>query len=145
MAEVLHIFQCLAHGKPMREFEEALAMENKGLKDCIHGQAGSLRQVLVMAGETLEEFGIAPGQAKENITTYGIVVSTLALGQRLRIGEALLEVSEPCPTCHLMNEIRPGLQDQIQGMRGVMCQVIEAGRIRRGDLVEIEDQGRTAS
>ena len=44
--------------------------------------------------ETLEEFGIAPGRARENITTRGIALEKLSLGQRLRAGEALLEVTQ---------------------------------------------------
>jgi len=142
VAEVLHLFQCLAHGEPMREFEEVFAIENKGFKDCIHGRSGSTRQVLVMDLETLEEFGITPGRARENITTRGVAIGTLSLGQRLRAGEVLLEVTTPCTPCHLMDEIRQGLQEAIRGRRGLLCRVVESGRIRRGDRVEIEEKVR---
>jgi MOSC domain-containing protein YiiM len=142
MSEVLHLFQCLAHGEPMHEFEEVFAVENKGLRDCIHGRTGSARQVLLMDLETLEEFGIAPGRVRENITTRGIALGTLSLGQRLRAGEVLLEVAKPCEPCHQMDEIRQGLQNAIRGRRGLLCRVIEAGRIRRGDRVEIENESR---
>ena len=124
----------------MREFDEVFAIENKGLKDCIHGRSGSDRQVLVMDHETLEEFGIAPGRARENVTTRGIALGTLSLGQRLRAGEALLEVTKPCTQCHQMDEIRQGLQEAIRGRRGVLCRVVESGRIRRGDRVEIDEK-----
>jgi MOSC domain-containing protein YiiM len=142
VAEVLHLFQCLAHGEPMREFEEVLAVENKGFADCLHGRSGSTRQILVMDLETLEEFGIAPGRARENITTRGIALGTLALGKRLRAGEVLLEVTKPCTPCHLMDEIRQGLQEAIRGRRGLLCRVVEPGRIRRGDRVEMEENAR---
>ena len=138
MGEVLHLFQCVAHGEPMREYEEAFALENKGFQECIHGRAGSSRQVLVMDMETLEQFGIAPGRVRENITTRGIALGTLELAQRLRVGEVLLQVTQPCTPCHQMDEIRPGLQEEIRGRRGVLCRVIEPGRIRRGDRVELE-------
>jgi MOSC domain-containing protein YiiM len=140
VSEVLHLFQCLAHGEPMREFDEVFAVENKGFKDCIHGQSGSSRQVLLMDMETLEEFGIAPGRARENITTRGIALVKLPLGQRLRAGEALLEVSKSCTPCHLMDEIRQGLQEALRGRRGLLCRVIESGRIQRGDRIEIEEK-----
>lgn len=145
MAEVLHLFQCLAHGEPMRGCEEVFAVENKGFRDCIHGRIGSTRQVLVMDLETLEEFGIEPGRVRENITTRGIALGTLTLGQRLRAGEVLLEVTKPCTPCHQMDEIRQGLQDAIRGRRGLLCRVVEAGRIRRGDPIEIEEKVRAAS
>lgn len=142
MAEVLHLFQCLAHREPMREFDEVIAIENKGFKDCLHGRSGSTRQVLVMDLETLEEFGIAPGRVRENITTRGIALGTLLLGQRLRAGEVLLEVTKPCEPCHQIDEIRQGLQEAIRGRRGLLCRVVESGRIRRGDRVEIEEKAR---
>lgn len=139
MSEILHLFQCLAHREPMREFEEVFAVENKGFKDCMHGRKGSSRQVLLMDLETLEEFGIAPGRVRENITTRGIALGALHLGQRVRAGEALLEVTKPCGPCDLMDEIREGLQEAIQGRRGMLCRVVSSGRIRRGDRVEIEE------
>jgi MOSC domain-containing protein YiiM len=122
----------------MREFDEVFAVENKGFRDCIHGRTGSARQVLLMDLETLEEFGLTPGRVRENITTRGIALVAIPLGQRLRAGEVLLEVTKPCEPCHQMDEIRQGLQDAIRGRRGLLCRVVEAGRIRRGDRVEIE-------
>jgi MOSC domain-containing protein YiiM len=143
VSEVLHLFQCLAHGQPMREFDEVFAVENKGFRDCIHGRTGSARQVLLMDLETLEEFGLTPGRVRENITTRGVALGALSLGQRLRAGEVLLEVTKPCEPCHQMDEIRQGLQDAIRGRRGLLCRVVEPGRIRRGDRVEIENNART--
>jgi MOSC domain-containing protein YiiM len=144
VAEVTHLFQCLAHGEPMREFEEAYAIEDKGFQDCLHGRPGSKRQVLLLDDETLEEFGIAPGLARENITTHGLALAALHRGQRLRAGAVLLEVTTPCTPCHLMDEIREGLQEAIRGRRGVLCRVIESGRIRRGDRIDLEEKDSMA-
>lgn len=142
MSEILRLFQCLAHGQPMREFDEVFAVENKGFRDCIHGRSGSPRQVLVMDLETLEEFGIAPGRVRENITTRGIALGALPLGKRLRAGEVLLEVTKPCEPCRHMDEIRQGLQEAIRGRRGLLCRVVESGRIRRDDRIEVEEKTR---
>jgi MOSC domain-containing protein YiiM len=145
VAEVLHLFQSVAHGEPVREFSEVDAVEDKGLKDCIHGRHGSSRQILLADIETLEEFGVAPGLAKENITTRGIALQELELGQRLRVGEALLEVTKPCTPCHQMDEIRRGLQEAMRGRRGMMCRVVESGRIRQGDGITIVGQVNAAT
>jgi MOSC domain-containing protein YiiM len=142
VSEVLHVFQCLAHGEPMREFDEVFAVENMGFKECVHARGGSSRQVLLMDQETLQEFGIAPGRARENITTRGIALGTLLRGQCLRAGEALLEVTQPCTPCHQIDEIRQGRQEALRGRRGLLCRVVEAGRIRRGDHIGIEEKGR---
>lgn len=137
MAEVLHLFQALAHRQPVQEFDEARAVENKGFEDCVHGRRGSSRQLLLMDVETLDEFGIAPGRAKENITTRGIRLDGLSMGQRIRVGEALLEITKECEPCHQMDAIRQGLQEALRGRRGILCRVIESGKIRRGDAIEI--------
>jgi MOSC domain-containing protein YiiM len=137
VAEVLHLFQALAHGQPVREFDEVFAVANKGFKDCVHGRPGSGRQLLLMDVETLDEFGIAPGRVKENITTRGIRLEGLLTGQRIRIGDALLEITKPCTPCHQMDDIRQGLQEALRGRRGVLCRVVESGQIRRCDQIEI--------
>jgi len=140
VAEVLHLFQSLVHGEPVIEFDEVFALENKGFTDCLHGRRESSRAVLLMDSETLEEFGIPPGSTKENITTRGISLGTLPIGQRLRIGETLLEVTKPCPICRHFEEIRPGLQEAIRGRRGLLCRVIDSGRIRCGDHIDATEK-----
>ncbi len=140
MGEVLHLFQALAHGERVIEFDEVSAVANRGFQACIHGRPGSRRQVLLMDFETLEEFGIPPGSVKENITTRGISLAGLAEGQRLRAGEVLLEVTVPCTPCGQMDEIREGLKEALRGRRGVLCRVLEPGRIRRGDPIEVIPQ-----
>ena len=145
MAEVLHLFRSVAHGEPVREFEEVYAVENKGLKGCVHGRKDSSRQVLLMDIETLEAFGVSPGRMKENITTRGLVLDELLLGQRVRVGKALLDVTKPCTPCHQIEEIRPGLQDAIRGRRGILCRVVESGRICRGDGIQLLERVNAAS
>jgi MOSC domain-containing protein YiiM len=140
VGEVLHLFQALAHGEPVREFEEVSAVENRGFQDCIHGRPGSRRQVLLMDFETLEDLGISPGSVKENITTRGLGLGGLAEGQRVRAGEVLLEVTVPCTPCGQMDEIREGLKEALRGRRGVLCRVLKPGRIRRGDPIEVIPQ-----
>lgn len=137
MGSVVNLFVCFVHRFPMRELEEAEAIENKGFKGCIHGRPGSKRQVSLMDIETSEKLGILPGVIKENITTRGIDYQALEVGQQLRIGSALLEISEPCKPCSRMDEIRQGLQEELRGQRGWLCRVLEGGTIRRGDPIVV--------
>jgi len=137
VAEVQHLFACLVHRFPMREVAEIEALENKGLKSCIHGRPNSKRQVLLMDRETLDKFGLRPGAIKENVTVKGMDFQALAIGQRLRVGESLLEITVPCDPCPRMDEIRMGLQEELRGQRGWLCRVIESGTIRQGDEVTV--------
>ena len=85
---------------------------------------------------------LLPGQVKENVLSVGLNVRALERGQRLRIGEALLEVTVPCTPCNMFEAIRPGLEAAMRGKRGMLCRVIEGGVIRAGDRIELEVQAR---
>ncbi len=137
MAEILNIFLCLVHRFPMKEVDVAEAIENKGLQGCIHGRSGTKRQVLLMDMETLDRFGLAPGVTKENLTMRGLDFTKLEIGQDLRIGEATLRITLPCGPCPRMDEIRMGLQEELRGQRGWLCRVVVAGKIRKGDRIEV--------
>jgi MOSC domain-containing protein YiiM len=122
----------------MHEIEAAAAIADHGLEGCRHARPGSKRQVLLMDTETLHAFGLHPGETRENITTTGLRVNSLPTGELLAIGEAVLEVTGPCDPCPRMDEIRMGLQQELQGQRGTLCRVVEGGRIQRGDTIQIQ-------
>lgn len=137
MGEVQHIFTCLVHRFAMREVTEVEAIVDKGLKGCIHGRPQSKRQVLLMDRETLDKFGLEPGAIKENVTVTGMDFQKLRIGQRLRVGGSVMEITIPCDPCPRMDEIRMGLQEELRGQRGWLCKVVEAGMIRKGDRVVV--------
>ncbi|MGH9776291.1 MAG: MOSC domain-containing protein [Candidatus Acidiferrales bacterium] len=137
MAEVAHLFVALVHRFPVKEVAEAQVVQDKGFEGCIHGRPGSKRQVLLIDIETLERLKILPGAVKENVTTLGLDMQSLAAGGVLRIGESLLELTEPCHPCARMDEIRMGLREELRGQRGWLCRVVEGGRVARGDSIEL--------
>jgi MOSC domain-containing protein YiiM len=103
----------------------------------IHNKPGGKRQVLLMDEETLNAFGLQAGQVRENITTRGIELKTLAPGTRLRVGNAQFEITQACDPCKMIEDIRPGLREQMQGQRGMFVRVIVGGEVRVGDVIEI--------
>jgi MOSC domain-containing protein YiiM len=120
----------------MEEVSEVRAVTDAGFEACTHARPGGKRQVLLMDRETLDAMDLPPGILRENITTEGMNVNGLPLGQRLRIGDVQLEVSAVCTPCDLMERIRPGLRKEIYGRRGMLCRVVKGGTIRRGDTIE---------
>jgi MOSC domain-containing protein YiiM len=121
----------------MEPLEQAIAIANRGLEGCAHARFGGKRQVLLVDRETLEAADLRPGAIRENITTEGINVNGLALGQRLRVGDKVtLEVSAVCTPCDQLEKVRPGLRRELYGRRGMLCRVIEGGVLRPGDSVE---------
>ena len=137
MAEVERLWICLVHRFAMKEMEEVEAIRDKGFNGCIHARRASKRQVSLMDIETLETLGVKPGAVKENVTTRGIDFRALGVGQPLRIGQSLLEISAPCEPCERMDDIRMGLREELRGRRGWLCRVVEGGRICRGDRIEV--------
>ncbi|HUO33917.1 MAG TPA: MOSC domain-containing protein [Candidatus Acidoferrum sp.] len=144
MGKVERVFMCEIHRFPMKELQEAEAVDDKGIRGCIHGRKGSKRQVLLIDAETLEKFGLAPGATKENITTRGLDFQALAPGQKLRVGESLMEITFACDPCSRMDEIRMGLQEELRGQRGWLCRVVSGGKIRRGDAIEVVETAAVA-
>jgi MOSC domain-containing protein YiiM len=136
MARVLHLFRAPKRRLPMEELAEVQAVSDAGLEGCAHARTGSQRQVLLVDRETLDAMDLAPGILRENITTDGINVNGLRVGQKLQVGDARLEVSAVCGPCDLMEKIRPGLRRELYGRRGMLCRVIEGGIIHRGDTIE---------
>jgi MOSC domain-containing protein YiiM len=136
MARVMHLFRAAKRRLPMEEVSEVQAFADSGFEGCAHARTGGPRQVLLVDRETLDAMDLLPGILRENITTEGMNVNGLALGQALRIGDVRLEVSAVCAPCDLMEKIRPGLRKELHGRRGMLCRVIEGGTIRRGDTIE---------
>jgi MOSC domain-containing protein YiiM len=136
MPNVHNLFRAPKKRLPMEELEEVRVVVDHGFEGCAHAQQGGKRQVLLVDRETLEAMDLRPGIIRENITTDGLNVDSLAIGQQLRIGEACMEVSAVCAPCDLMEKIRPGLRKELWGRRGMLCRVLEGGVVRRGDPIE---------
>lgn len=134
---------CPGHGLPMSPVDPALFVADSGLEGCQHAKPGSRRQVLLIEQENLEEFGLEPMVVKENVTTLGIDLTSLAVDTGLALGEeVVLWITGPCHPCALMDEIRDGLKEEIRGRRGVLAWVKKGGRVRVGDEIRVAAGGR---
>jgi MOSC domain-containing protein YiiM len=120
----------------MEAHERARAVVDHGLDGCAHARPGGKRQVLFASGPHLEAVGVEPGQIRENFTVDGVDVQSWSVGQRLRIGEAVFEVTMVCDPCERMEAIRPGLRQELEGRRGMLARVVEGGEVAIGDEVE---------
>ena len=112
----------------------------------------NLRQVHLVHAELLEElaaagFSVAPGDIGENILTRGIDLLALPRGTRLRLGEALVEVTGLRNPCAQLDRFQPGLMAATLGRdeagnlvrkAGIMAIVIEAGQVHPGDPIGID-------
>jgi MOSC domain-containing protein YiiM len=136
MAFVAHLFRAVKRGSPMAEVDAADVVTDFGFANCRHARKSSKRQVLLVDQETLDAMDLPPGVIRENITTQGLNVNGLAVGEQLRLGSVLLEVSMVCTPCDELEKVRRGLRREIYGRRGMLCRVLEGGTLRPGDTIE---------
>jgi MOSC domain-containing protein YiiM len=100
------------------------------------------RDLTLIEAEALEaleqETGIAlaPGEARRNVVTRGIVLAAL-VGRRFRIGELECLGVEPCEPCHHLARLtQPGVLRGLVHRGGIRADVLRDGSIALGDPVE---------
>ena len=136
----LHIAR--VKGSPSDPVESARAISAEGLDGDRSRNPRNLRQVLVIDQETLDKYGLQPGQVKENITVAGMDLSQATQGNVFFIGtednHVTLEVTGDCEPCQKMDALIPGLQKEIFGRRGILTVVLQGGDISVGDTIRLE-------
>jgi len=82
-----------------------------------------------------------PGGLGENIVlSPEIDLNWLDLGQRIRIGEAVLEVVTPRMPCAHFTETVEGVKvSHFVGHVGLMCAVVKSGKVHVGDPAALEE------
>lgn len=112
-----------------------------GLEGDAHGGHWH-RQVSLLSVEKIEEFRrrgatVGYGAFGENLVVSGVDVSSLPVGTLLRIGPALLEMTQIGKECHNHCAIYQVVGDCIMPREGVFARVLEGGVIHVGDAISI--------
>ncbi len=132
---------CLGSREPMEEVVQAKFVTGHGMHGDRHLRSDGLRskrQVLIMDVETLNHFDLEPGQVRENVTLQGLDLSTISAGDRVSLGaDVVLEITGVCEPCSRMDEIRPGLKEEIDGKRGLLAFVEKGGVVSVGAEVGV--------
>ena len=95
--------------------------------------------------EQLPEMDLSFGAFGENLTTEGITEEDVRVGDRFRVGSALLQATQPRMPCFKLG-IRFGRPDMVKrfwqsGRPGNYFSVLEEGDVAAGDRIEKTDQG----
>jgi MOSC domain-containing protein YiiM len=116
--------------------------ENHGLMGDAH--AGKWhRQVSLLGQESIDKIaalgieGLSAGKFAENLTTEGIDLYKYPVGTRIKIGEAVMEISQIGKKCHTKCAIFEQVGVCAMPLEGVFTKVIKGGYIRPGDEIEI--------
>lgn len=127
-------------GTVKEDVGQATLVEGMGLEGDAH--AGFMhRQVSLLALEDIEKMrekmpNLGPGSFAENITVKGLDMDSLSIGDRISVGDTLLEVTQIGKECHSKCEIFKITGDCIMPKKGIFCAVIKGGRVKKGDVVK---------
>jgi MOSC domain-containing protein YiiM len=121
----------------------------------IHG--GARQAVLLIAAETVDEliargYPLYYGALGENLTTRGLDYRQLRIGQTLRAGGAILEITKLRAPCSTLDVYGPTIKQEIYdarvkagdhttprwGMGGFYASVIEPGPVHTNDIIAVE-------
>jgi MOSC domain-containing protein YiiM len=123
--------------------DEAFLKKEHGLEGDAH--AGEWhRQVSFLASEEIDKarqsgLDVSFGDFAENIATTGIDWKNIPLGTRIRLGsDALVEITQIGKECHNRCAIYYKAGDCIMPREGVFARVLQEGKIKCGDPIQIE-------
>ena len=100
------------------------------------------RQVSLLAQESVEKMkavfpDIPVGAFAENILTSGLTLYSLPVGTKIRVGEAILEITQIGKECHQGCAIRRLTGDCVMPREGVFAVVLKGGTVRKGDEIAL--------
>ena len=86
-----------------------------------------------------EQHGInlPPGSVGENFTTIGVDLQALNKGDRLRVGQCVIEITEVRVPCKSLLQWNSKLPHVIKGHSGWVAKVIKEATVRPGDVIEL--------
>ena len=142
MAEVVSVNISEKRGTVKHEADSIVLKVGHGIVGDAH--AGNWhRQVSLLGVESVAKvqqhvsFPLSHGAFAENILTEGICLYKLPVGTKLRIGQALAEVTQIGKECHSDCAIRKAAGDCVMPREGIFVRVLAGGAVRAGDPIEL--------
>lgn len=133
-------------GVPKIPVEEITLIGNCGVNGDVHSGKDTKRQISFLSWERINEknfclktndIELKPGIFAENITTEKIDLRKLKVGDKLKINEAIVEISQIGKECHVYCEIYKKIGNCIMPKEGIFGIVLKGGIVRKGDMIEV--------
>lgn len=126
---------------PLDPLDQVDAVSGVGLiGDHYESKTNGKRQVTLIQQEHLTTVAqlLAKTEVLAQVVRRNIVVSGINLfalrDRKFRVGEVLLEGAGTCDPCSRMEEVLgPGGYNAMRGHGGIVCRILEGGKIRLGD------------
>jgi len=149
MSKVIEVCTSEKKGTTKKPVPEIILKVDFGVVGDAHADCATHRQVSLLAVESIEKmrakgFDLKHGDFAENITTQGIVLTSIPIGTRLQVGkEVILEMTQIGKECHAGCQIRNLVGDCIMPREGVFTRVIHGGTVKAGDkIIIVKSQGK---
>ena len=137
MGKILALCISEKKGTLKTEINEANFIEDFGIENDAH--AGKWhRQVSLLEFNKIDEFrkkgaNVDIGAFGENIVLEGIELHTLPIGQLIKIGDVLLEVTQIGKKCHDKCQIYYQVGECIMPKNGIFTKILKGGKVKVGD------------
>jgi TatD DNase family protein len=132
---------CLSQekGTPKQAVDKALLQKDFGFLGDAH--AGNWhRQVSLLDYAEVIKFreknpAVCPGAFGENLLISGLDLKTVPVGAQLRVGEAILEITQIGKQCHSHCQIHQMVGDCLMPKEGLFARVLLGAMVQKGDAV----------
>ena len=126
-------------GTKKEQLKEIELVESFGLKGDAHG-GNWHRQVSLLDKKEIDAFNekggnVIFGDFGENFVIEGIDLVNINIGERIQIGDAIIEITQKGKECHSKCEIFNRVGECIMPKRGVFAIVIKGGKVSLEDQV----------
>ncbi|MBB5036983.1 MOSC domain-containing protein [Prosthecobacter dejongeii] len=143
------LFISPARGLPMQRVSSILAVAGRGLEGDRYALGTGYYsgrydcEVSLIEGEVLDRISqedgvlMSGGEHRRNLVTRGLALRSLE-GQRLRLGDVLLEYHRPRPPCDYLQRLTvPGMTKSLGRGAGIGMRVLEGGLLEVGMEIQI--------
>ena len=141
MAKIVAICISEKKGVGKTKIEEVNLIEEFGLENDAHGGKWH-RQVSLLEKEKIEDFIARGGNVKfgdfgENFVTEGLDLGKIQVGDKISIGDSLLEITQKGKQCHVKCNIFKMVGDCIMPKNGVFARVLKGGHVKNGEEIQL--------
>lgn len=122
-------------------YQQIELIENFGLKGDAHG-GNWHRQVSFLEKEQIDIFNekggsVVYGDFGENFVLEGVNLSDARVGERINIGDAVIEVTQIGKKCHSKCNVFYSVGECIMPSKGIFGKVLKGGIIKIGENADI--------
>jgi len=145
-AKVISVNISRKTGQKKNGVDSVCAIAEKGLEDDAHAVGGD-RQISLLATESIQRMikegaQVGPGDFAENITTEGVDLLKLPIGCRLKVGEAIIEVTRHGKECPAPCAIYYQVGYCVMPTDGIFARIIEGGLIKPNDPIRLVEKSQ---